>query len=71
METCRQQVVLSQGIRAKLEVQRLLLTEKLDQLGSTEPPSALKLDPDTVSLSSNLSNVCSLSQGQLAFVFST
>ncbi|XP_056268687.1 tyrosine-protein kinase Fes/Fps isoform X2 [Pseudoliparis swirei] len=56
METCRQQVVLSQGIRAKLEVQRLLLTEKLEQLGSTEPPSALKLDPDTVSLSSNLSN---------------
>ncbi|KAM6950252.1 tyrosine-protein kinase Fes/Fps isoform 2-T2 [Lycodopsis pacificus] len=56
MEECRQQVALSQGMRAKLEVQRLLLKEKLDQLGSNEPFSALKLDPDTVSLSSNSSN---------------
>nr|XP_046241599.1 tyrosine-protein kinase Fes/Fps [Scatophagus argus] len=53
MEECRQQVALSQGMRAKLEVQRLLLKEKLDQLGSKEPPSALKLDSDTVSVSSN------------------
>ncbi|XP_068587045.1 tyrosine-protein kinase Fes/Fps isoform X1 [Cebidichthys violaceus] len=56
MEECRQQVALSQGMRAKLEVQRLLLKEKLDQLGSKEPSSALKLDPDTISLSSNSSN---------------
>ncbi|XP_028258188.1 tyrosine-protein kinase Fes/Fps [Parambassis ranga] len=50
MEECRQQVALSKGVRAKLEVQRLLLKEKLDQLGSREPPSALKLDTDTASL---------------------
>ncbi|XP_031702441.1 tyrosine-protein kinase Fes/Fps isoform X2 [Anarrhichthys ocellatus] len=56
MEECRQQVALSQGMRVKLEVQRLLLKEKLDQLGSKEPSSALQLDPDTVSLSSNSSN---------------
>uniref|UniRef100_A0A8C7ZBX4 Tyrosine-protein kinase n=1 Tax=Oryzias sinensis TaxID=183150 RepID=A0A8C7ZBX4_9TELE len=55
MEECRQQVVLSQGIRAKLEVQRILLKEKLDQLGSREPPSAL--DMDSVSLTSTTSNV--------------
>ncbi|XP_037614857.1 tyrosine-protein kinase Fes/Fps isoform X2 [Sebastes umbrosus] len=56
MEECRQHVALAQGLRAKLEVQRLLLKEKLDQLGSNEPPSALKLDPDNYSLSSNTSN---------------
>uniref|UniRef100_A0A8C9Y792 Tyrosine-protein kinase n=1 Tax=Sander lucioperca TaxID=283035 RepID=A0A8C9Y792_SANLU len=50
MEECRQQVALSQGVRAKLEVQRLILKEKLDQLGSKDPPCALKLDPDTISL---------------------
>uniref|UniRef100_A0A671UQV7 Tyrosine-protein kinase n=1 Tax=Sparus aurata TaxID=8175 RepID=A0A671UQV7_SPAAU len=55
MEECRQQVALSLGLRAKLEVQRLLLKEKLDKLGSREPPSALKLEPDSVSLSSNTS----------------
>ncbi|XP_068430786.1 tyrosine-protein kinase Fes/Fps [Clinocottus analis] len=54
MEECRQQVALSQGGRAKLEVQRLLLKEALDHLGSKEPSSALKLDLDTVS--SNSSN---------------
>lgn len=64
LEECRQQVALSQGMRAKLEAQRLLLKEKLDQLGSKEPPSALRLDPDTVSLSSNTSNVCSLCQSR-------
>ncbi|XP_023153500.2 tyrosine-protein kinase Fes/Fps [Amphiprion ocellaris] len=53
MEECRQQVALFQGIRAKLEAQRLLLKEKLDQLGSREPPSALKLDTHTVSSSTN------------------
>ncbi|XP_061600103.1 tyrosine-protein kinase Fes/Fps isoform X2 [Cololabis saira] len=56
MEECRQQVVLSQGIKAKLEVQRLLLKEKLDHLGSRDPPIALKMDTDTVSLSSTTSN---------------
>uniref|UniRef100_A0AAX7SU56 Tyrosine-protein kinase n=1 Tax=Astatotilapia calliptera TaxID=8154 RepID=A0AAX7SU56_ASTCA len=58
MEECRQQVALTQGQRAKLEVQRLLLKEKLDKLGSREPPSALNLDTDTVSLSSSTSNRC-------------
>ncbi|KAF0043248.1 hypothetical protein F2P81_004585 [Scophthalmus maximus] len=57
LEQCRQQVVLSQGTRAKLEAQRLILKEKLDQLGSKDPPSALKLDPDTISLSSTSSHV--------------
>ncbi|XP_022061629.1 tyrosine-protein kinase Fes/Fps isoform X1 [Acanthochromis polyacanthus] len=56
MEECRQQVALSQGIRAKMEAQRLLLKEKLDQLGSREPPSALKLDTDTVVRSSSTNN---------------
>uniref|UniRef100_A0A669B8H4 non-specific protein-tyrosine kinase n=1 Tax=Oreochromis niloticus TaxID=8128 RepID=A0A669B8H4_ORENI len=56
MEECRQQVALTQGQRAKLEVQRLLLKEKLDRLGSRDPPSALNLDTDTVSLSSSTSN---------------
>uniref|UniRef100_UPI0037E9905B tyrosine-protein kinase Fes/Fps n=1 Tax=Semicossyphus pulcher TaxID=241346 RepID=UPI0037E9905B len=56
LEECRQQVALSQGVRAKLEAQRRLLKEKLDQLGSKEPPSALKLDPDTISVSSITSN---------------
>uniref|UniRef100_A0A665TDR3 Tyrosine-protein kinase n=1 Tax=Echeneis naucrates TaxID=173247 RepID=A0A665TDR3_ECHNA len=44
LEECRQQVVLSQGMRAKLEVQRLILKNKLEQLGSKDPPSALSLD---------------------------
>uniref|UniRef100_A0A8C4EGH1 Tyrosine-protein kinase n=1 Tax=Dicentrarchus labrax TaxID=13489 RepID=A0A8C4EGH1_DICLA len=65
MEECRQQVALSQGMRAKLEVQRLLLKDKLDQLGSKEPPSALRLDPDSVSLSSSISSVCCLCQSNL------
>ncbi|XP_030582288.1 tyrosine-protein kinase Fes/Fps isoform X2 [Archocentrus centrarchus] len=56
MEECRQQVALTQGQRAKLEVQRILLKEKLEHLGSREPPSALNLDTDTVSLSSSTSN---------------
>uniref|UniRef100_A0A672HNR0 Tyrosine-protein kinase n=1 Tax=Salarias fasciatus TaxID=181472 RepID=A0A672HNR0_SALFA len=56
MEECRQQVALSRGIRAKLEVQRVLLKEKLDQLGSAEPVSALNLDGDTISSSSTSSN---------------
>uniref|UniRef100_A0A665TN31 Tyrosine-protein kinase n=1 Tax=Echeneis naucrates TaxID=173247 RepID=A0A665TN31_ECHNA len=47
LEECRQQVVLSQGMRAKLEVQRLILKNKLEQLGSKDPPSALSLDQGT------------------------
>lgn len=39
-------MALSQGIRARLEVQRALLKEKLDQLGSQDPPSALNPDPE-------------------------
>ncbi|XP_057702429.1 tyrosine-protein kinase Fes/Fps isoform X1 [Corythoichthys intestinalis] len=50
LEECRQQVTLSQGRRLKLEVQRLILKTKLDQLGSREPPPALQLDKDTQSL---------------------
>ncbi|KAM9410358.1 tyrosine-protein kinase Fes/Fps [Pholidichthys leucotaenia] len=56
MEEGQQQVALTQGMRAKLEAQRLLLKEKLDLLGSREPPCALKLDTDNVSLSSSTSN---------------
>ncbi|KAG7482369.1 tyrosine-protein kinase Fes Fps [Solea senegalensis] len=56
LEECRQQVALSQGVRAKMEAQRLILKQKLEQLGSEEPPSAMILDPDRVSLSSNSSN---------------
>ncbi|KAK7913052.1 hypothetical protein WMY93_013263 [Mugilogobius chulae] len=59
LEESRQQVFVSQGVRAKLEVQRLLLKEKLDQLGSQDPPSALELD--TGSMSSNTS--CDKNQG--------
>uniref|UniRef100_A0A3Q1AI99 Tyrosine-protein kinase n=1 Tax=Amphiprion ocellaris TaxID=80972 RepID=A0A3Q1AI99_AMPOC len=40
MEECRQQVALFQGIRAKLEAQRLLLKEKLDQLESPQNPTS-------------------------------
>lgn len=63
MEECRQQVALSQGVRARLEVQRLLLKEKLEQLGSRDPPRALKLDTDSISLASNASNVSHVWQG--------
>ncbi|XP_076583428.1 tyrosine-protein kinase Fes/Fps isoform X1 [Chaetodon auriga] len=66
MEECRQQVTLSLGMRAKLDVQRLLLKEKLDHLGSKEPPSALKLDSDTISCSSNASNDQSQTSSKLA-----
>lgn len=62
MEECRQQVAQSQGMKAKLEVQRILLKEKLEQLGSTEPPSGLRLDADANLITSSASNVCSLWQ---------
>uniref|UniRef100_A0A7N8XNH6 non-specific protein-tyrosine kinase n=1 Tax=Mastacembelus armatus TaxID=205130 RepID=A0A7N8XNH6_9TELE len=71
LEECRQQVALSQGTRAKLEIQRLILKEKLDKLGSTEPPSALMLDQDTPSLSPNTINVCSRFQGTTFSYFFT
>uniref|UniRef100_A0A667YFY5 Tyrosine-protein kinase n=1 Tax=Myripristis murdjan TaxID=586833 RepID=A0A667YFY5_9TELE len=53
LEECRQQVALSLGMRAKLEVQRLLLKEKLDQLGAADPPSALQLDKGSTSVSTS------------------
>ncbi|XP_034045290.1 tyrosine-protein kinase Fes/Fps isoform X2 [Thalassophryne amazonica] len=56
LEECRQQVTLSQGVRAKLEAQRILLKDKLDQLGSREPPPALQLDTDNISLSTHPNN---------------
>ncbi|XP_054626687.1 tyrosine-protein kinase Fes/Fps isoform X1 [Dunckerocampus dactyliophorus] len=46
LEECRQQVALSQGRRAKLEVQRLILKTKLEQLGSKEPPPAMQMNTD-------------------------
>ncbi|CAJ1049136.1 tyrosine-protein kinase Fes/Fps [Xyrichtys novacula] len=56
LEECRQQVALSQGLRARLEAQRRTLKEKLDHLGTKDPPLALKLDPDAISISSTTSN---------------
>ncbi|XP_055363163.1 tyrosine-protein kinase Fes/Fps isoform X2 [Betta splendens] len=44
LEECRQQVALSQGARVRLEAQRRVLKEKLERLGSREPPPALDLD---------------------------
>uniref|UniRef100_A0AAV2J5R7 F-BAR domain-containing protein n=1 Tax=Knipowitschia caucasica TaxID=637954 RepID=A0AAV2J5R7_KNICA len=55
LEQSRQQVVLSQGLRAKLEVQRLLLKEKLEQLGSEDPPPALELSSSSTSNDKNQS----------------
>ncbi|XP_061671173.1 tyrosine-protein kinase Fes/Fps isoform X1 [Syngnathoides biaculeatus] len=52
LEEYRHQVALSQGRRAKLEVQRLILKTKLEQLGDREPPPALQLDQDSLSRSS-------------------
>nr|XP_054588116.1 tyrosine-protein kinase Fes/Fps [Nothobranchius furzeri] len=65
MEESRQQVALSQGIKAKLEVQRILLKEKLDQLGSREPPVALILDTDSGSNISSTSNESNQTSGKL------
>lgn len=64
LEECRQQVTLSQGIRARLEVQRVLLKEKLDQLGPKEPPSALNWNPETSTLLS-VSGIAHVSEGRL------
>uniref|UniRef100_A0A667YFY7 FES proto-oncogene, tyrosine kinase n=1 Tax=Myripristis murdjan TaxID=586833 RepID=A0A667YFY7_9TELE len=65
LEECRQQVALSLGMRAKLEVQRLLLKEKLDQLGAADPPSALQLDKGSTSVSTSTTSVCSPGLGNL------
>nr|XP_057945210.1 tyrosine-protein kinase Fes/Fps [Doryrhamphus excisus] len=46
LEECRQQVALSQGRRAKMEVQRLILKTKLEELGSKEPPPAMQMNTD-------------------------
>uniref|UniRef100_A0A8C5NH60 Tyrosine-protein kinase n=1 Tax=Gouania willdenowi TaxID=441366 RepID=A0A8C5NH60_GOUWI len=55
VEVCRQQVTLTHGVRAKLEAQRIVMMEKLDQLGFSDPPSVLNLDTD--SCSSSATNV--------------
>uniref|UniRef100_A0A8C7TSW4 Tyrosine-protein kinase n=1 Tax=Oncorhynchus mykiss TaxID=8022 RepID=A0A8C7TSW4_ONCMY len=52
LEESRQQVMLSLGARTRLEAQRLLLKGKLEWLGSSEPPPALGLEEDRISLSS-------------------
>ncbi|XP_024911500.1 tyrosine-protein kinase Fes/Fps isoform X1 [Cynoglossus semilaevis] len=56
LEECRQQVALSQGMRAKLEAQRLMLKERLEELDSQDPPPALLLDSDAVVPSANSIN---------------
>uniref|UniRef100_A0A3P8T695 Tyrosine-protein kinase n=1 Tax=Amphiprion percula TaxID=161767 RepID=A0A3P8T695_AMPPE len=60
MEECRQQVALFQGIRAKLEAQRLLLKEKLDQLGSREPPSDHSHSPSKLVMDGIINNLSGL-----------
>uniref|UniRef100_A0A8C8FNP4 Tyrosine-protein kinase n=1 Tax=Oncorhynchus tshawytscha TaxID=74940 RepID=A0A8C8FNP4_ONCTS len=57
LEESRQQVMLSLGARTRLEAQRLLLKGKLEWLGSSEPPPALGLEEDRISLSSITSSV--------------
>uniref|UniRef100_A0A673ZB50 Tyrosine-protein kinase n=1 Tax=Salmo trutta TaxID=8032 RepID=A0A673ZB50_SALTR len=61
LEESRQQVMLSLGARTRLEAQRLLLKGKLEWLGSSEPPPALGLEEDCISLSSITSSVGLLS----------
>uniref|UniRef100_A0A8C7R5X8 Tyrosine-protein kinase n=1 Tax=Oncorhynchus mykiss TaxID=8022 RepID=A0A8C7R5X8_ONCMY len=61
LEESRQQVMLSLGARTRLEAQRLLLKGKLEWLGSSEPPPALGLEEDRISLSSITSSVGLLS----------
>uniref|UniRef100_A0A4W5M3E5 Tyrosine-protein kinase n=1 Tax=Hucho hucho TaxID=62062 RepID=A0A4W5M3E5_9TELE len=57
LEESRLQVMLSLGTRTRLEAQRLLLKGKLEWLGSSEPPPALGLEEDRISLSSITSSV--------------
>uniref|UniRef100_A0A8C5I9N7 Tyrosine-protein kinase n=1 Tax=Gouania willdenowi TaxID=441366 RepID=A0A8C5I9N7_GOUWI len=61
VEVCRQQVTLTHGVRAKLEAQRIVMMEKLDQLGFSDPPSVLNLDTDSCSSSKNEQNVENMS----------
>uniref|UniRef100_A0A8C5I6Q8 Tyrosine-protein kinase n=1 Tax=Gouania willdenowi TaxID=441366 RepID=A0A8C5I6Q8_GOUWI len=56
VEVCRQQVTLTHGVRAKLEAQRIVMMEKLDQLGFSDPPSVLNLDTDSCSSSATNKN---------------
>ncbi|XP_030620967.1 tyrosine-protein kinase Fes/Fps [Chanos chanos] len=51
LEDSRQQVVVSMGARARLEAQRRLLADKLQSLGSKDPPSVI-LDDDRLSITS-------------------
>ncbi|XP_068172700.1 tyrosine-protein kinase Fes/Fps isoform X2 [Antennarius striatus] len=62
MEECRREVFFLQALRAKLEVQRILMKEKLEQLGSSEPPSGLKLDPENISIYSSVLLVATTGQ---------
>ncbi|XP_063045211.1 tyrosine-protein kinase Fes/Fps [Engraulis encrasicolus] len=55
LEDSRQQVVVSMVTRARLEAQRLLLAERLQSLGSREPPRILELDDDRRSITSSSS----------------
>lgn len=57
-------MALSQGIRARLEVQRVLLKEKLDQLGPRDPPSALSPDPEA-SPPLSVTGIAHVSEGRL------
>lgn len=59
-------MTLSQGFRARLEVQRVLLKEKLDHLGSEDPPPAWNQDLDTVSLLCSPGSVCAGEGGSKA-----
>ncbi|XP_035273383.1 tyrosine-protein kinase Fes/Fps [Anguilla anguilla] len=51
LEDSRQQLVVSMGARARLEAQRVAIAEKLQSLGSRDPPPVC-LDDDRVSVSS-------------------
>lgn len=59
LEDSRQQVVLSMVVRARLEAQRRVLSDKLQSLGSKEAPG-LDLDDDRISITSNNSVVSPL-----------
>lgn len=61
-------MALSQGMRAKLEAQRLMLKERLEELDSQDPPPALLLDSDAVVPSANSINVCVLHCSQYLLI---
>lgn len=62
-------MALSQGIRARLEVQRVLLKEKLDQLGPKDPPSALNHNSEATLLLS-IAGSAHVSEGNILGSFS-